>query len=63
MATAEGLRVAVIIPAYGAADTIEKVLRGIPAWVDALYVIDDASQDETATMVRACRDPRTPVAA
>src|SRR3990172_6726981 len=34
MATPEGLRVAVIIPAYLAAETIEKVLRGIPAGVD-----------------------------
>jgi len=53
MATAEGLRVAVIIPAYQAADTIEKVLDGIPAWVEAIYVVDDASSDETAARVRA----------
>jgi len=58
MATAEGLRVAVIIPAYMAAETIEKVLRGIPAWVDVVYVIDDASRDKTATCVRAYSDPR-----
>jgi glycosyltransferase involved in cell wall biosynthesis len=58
MATAEGLRVAVIIPAYQAAETIEKVLGGIPAWVDAIYVVDDASQDETAARVRASCDPR-----
>ncbi len=58
MATAEGLRVAVIIPAYQAADTIEKVLDGIPAWVEAIYVVDDASPDETAARVRAYCDPR-----
>jgi len=58
MAVAEGLRVAVIIPAYLAAETIEKVLRGIPAGVDAIYVIDDASRDETAARVRAAGDPR-----
>jgi dolichol-phosphate mannosyltransferase len=54
----EGLRVAVIIPAYRAADTIGKVVTGIPAWVSAIYVVDDASQDETATRLRAVPDPR-----
>ena len=58
MALAEGLRVAVIIPAYRAAETIEKVVRGIPPSVDAIYVIDDASPDQTATRVRACSDTR-----
>jgi len=54
----EGLRVAVIIPAYRAADSIEKVIAGVPAWVDAVYVVDDASPDQTATRVRALADPR-----
>lgn len=58
MATAEGLRVAVIIPAYRAAETIEKVLRGMPPWVDAIYVVDDASEDETSARVRAQEDTR-----
>ena len=58
MTTPEGFRVAVIIPAYMAAETIEKVIRGIPAWVDAIYAIDDASPDETAPRVRAVTDPR-----
>jgi len=58
MALAEGLRVAVIIPAYRAEETIEKVVHGIPSWVDAIYVVDDASPDQTATRVRACADSR-----
>lgn len=58
VATAEGLRVAVIIPAHHARDTIEKVLDGIPAWVDAVYVVDDGSGDGTSALVQACRDPR-----
>ena len=52
------LRVAVIIPAYRASDTIEKVLGGIPGWVDAVYVVDYASADETAARVHAPGDPR-----
>src|SRR5262249_58746552 len=47
-----------IIPAYRAADTIAKVVTGIPSWVTAIYVVDDASQDETAARLRAVRDPR-----
>lgn len=58
VATAEGLRVAVIIPAYHARDTIKKVLDGIPAWVDAVYVVDDGSNDGTSALVQAHRDPR-----
>lgn len=58
MVGSEGLRVAVIIPAYRAAETIEKVLRGIPSWVDAIYVVDDASPDETTARVHGCCDPR-----
>jgi glycosyltransferase involved in cell wall biosynthesis len=52
------MRVAVIIPAFLAAATIEKVLNGIPGWVDAIYVIDDASPDQTEARVRAAPDPR-----
>ena len=55
---AEGLRVAVIIPAYRATDTIAKVLGAIPALVDAIYVVDDASPDETGARVQAVADPR-----
>jgi len=58
MAAGEGLRVAVIVPAYQAAATIEKVLTGVPAWVEAIYVIDDGSRDDTAERVRAANDPR-----
>jgi dolichol-phosphate mannosyltransferase len=56
-----GWRVAVVIPAYRAENSIEKVLRGIPAWVDAIYVVDDASPDETGARARAVGDPRVEV--
>jgi dolichol-phosphate mannosyltransferase len=56
--SAEGLHIAVVIPAYRAADTIEKVLAGIPEWVDTVFVVDDASPDDTASRVRAVVDPR-----
>jgi dolichol-phosphate mannosyltransferase len=52
------VRVAVIVPAYQCGRTIENVLGGIPAWVDAIYVVDDASLDDTSSRVRAVADPR-----
>ena len=56
--SASGLQVAVVIPAYRAAQTVQKVLARIPSWVDAIYVVNDASPDETAARVGACGDPR-----
>ena len=53
-----GLRVAVIVPAYRAADTITKVVSGIPPWVETIYIVDDASSDETGSRVRALGDSR-----
>ena len=52
----EGLRVAVIVPAYRAAGTIEGVLADIPSWVETIHVVDDASPDDTGA--RAATDPR-----
>jgi glycosyltransferase involved in cell wall biosynthesis len=54
----QGLKVAVVVPAYRAAETIQRVLAGIPAWVDAIYVVEDASPDDTAEKTAAARDRR-----
>jgi len=53
-----GLAVAIVIPAYRAASSIEGVLRAIPGWVKAIVVVDDASPDDTSSVVRALGDPR-----
>jgi glycosyltransferase involved in cell wall biosynthesis len=53
-----GPRVAVAIPAYRAATTVERVLKGIPAWVERIYVVDDGSPDETPARVQACGNPK-----
>jgi glycosyltransferase involved in cell wall biosynthesis len=56
-----GSRVVVVVPAWDEAPRIGRVLRGIPAWVDAIIVIDDASGDGTAQAARAVADPRVEI--
>jgi len=53
-----GARVGVVIPAYRVADHIEQVIRGIPAWIPTILVVDDQSPDDTAARVERLRDPR-----
>lgn len=52
--------VAVVIPAYRVARHIEAVVRGVPRWVRWILVVDDASPDEGAAIVRrlTAEDPR-----
>ena len=44
--------IAVIVPAYNEEKLIGKVLRSVPAFIDHIIVIDDASQDRTGEMVK-----------
>src|SRR5262245_59911414 len=54
------LHVAVVVPAYQAARTLADVLRGVPAFVRTIVVVDDASTDSTSEVASAAasRDPR-----
>lgn len=45
--------IAVVIPAYRVAQNIQEVLRGIPAYIKHIIVVDDASPDTTADLVTA----------
>ncbi len=47
----DGARVAVVVPAYNEARLIARTLGTIPDWVDSVVVVDDASSDETASIV------------
>jgi glycosyltransferase involved in cell wall biosynthesis len=58
-----GSRVAVVVPAWNEAPRIARVLRGLPAWVDAVVVVDDASRDGTTDAARAVGDSRVEVVA
>jgi dolichol-phosphate mannosyltransferase len=50
-------RVIVIVPAWDEAPRIARVLKGMPALVDSIIVVDDASTDGTAEVARATRRP------
>ena len=53
-----GARIAVIVPAYNEERLIQKTLASVPAEVDAIYVVDDASQDATWSRLGEVSDPR-----
>jgi len=54
-------RVHVVVPAYNVADRIRGVLKGLPAFVDGVTVVDDASTDATPEEIHAVADPRVTV--
>lgn len=47
-----GLRVTVVLPAYNAAQTLERTVAEIPPEVDRVLLVDDASRDETVALAR-----------
>jgi glycosyltransferase involved in cell wall biosynthesis len=59
----EGKQVAVVVPAYEEQSLVAETIRGIPAFVDRIYVVDDASQDGTAEAARSAGDGRLTVLA
>ena len=59
----EGKSVAVVVPAHDEETLVGETIRGIPAFVDRIYVIDDASGDGTVAAARAAGDGRVEVIA
>ena len=49
----EGKRIAVVMPAYNAAKTLEATVNELPALVDTKILVDDHSRDDTANL--ACK--------
>lgn len=53
--------VAVVVPARNEARWIEEVVSTMPAWVDHVIVVDDASVDDTGARATSVGDPRVEV--
>lgn len=54
------LRIAVVIPAFNERNKIAATVASIPEIVDEIYVVDDASSDDTGAIALASLPPATP---
>lgn len=54
-------QIAVVVPAYNESLLIADMLRGIPAFVDRIVVVDDGSRDDTAFRAQQVGDTRIEV--
>jgi len=57
----EGLRVAVVVPAFDEENLIGQTVSSVPDFVDHVIVVDDASTDATAEKARVAGDERLEV--
>jgi glycosyltransferase involved in cell wall biosynthesis len=56
-----GVRVVVVVPAFNEEERVGRVIATMPASVDAVVIVDDASRDRTARVAAASGDSRVTV--
>jgi glycosyltransferase involved in cell wall biosynthesis len=54
----DGKRVAVVVPAFDEEHLVGETIRGMPEFVDRIYVVDDGSRDRTAVAAIDLGEPR-----
>jgi dolichol-phosphate mannosyltransferase len=54
----DGLRVAVVVPSYRVAREVPDVVRAMPAGIDRIIVVDDASPDDICAALASISDAR-----
>ncbi len=54
----DGTSLAIVIPAFRAAETICELLRSVPEWVDWIIVVNDASPDDLERRISEVDDHR-----
>jgi glycosyltransferase involved in cell wall biosynthesis len=57
----EGKTIAVVVPAYDEEALVGTTIKGVPDFVDRIFVVDDASRDGTAAAARSAGDGRVEV--
>ncbi len=58
MTQEQQIKIAVVIPCYKVAQTIETVLSSIPECIDQIYCVNDACPDGSLEVIRKNKDPR-----
>jgi glycosyltransferase involved in cell wall biosynthesis len=49
-------KISVVIPAFNEGELIITTLRGIPDFVDSIYVVHDCSTDDTLQKIKSCQE-------
>lgn len=57
----DGAKIAVVVPSYNEARWIGETVSTMPAFVDDILVVDDASRDDTSDRAALAGDPRVTV--